>query len=185
MRQPRVNTDTPPVFLLLLQRQKAAGANRQSESPRTATCSCMWDCMMGAPTGIRNAKVFPEPVLAAPRTSCPARVLGSAARWMAVRRVYLAARRPSRVYLEMGRLSKFQMIPVPAGRLPPLARLEGMHAPWEAINSSFLACLLALSPYCLQQYPQAPEFWIPSHQPHLPLPVTACYHPGTPSSSSP
>ncbi len=34
----------------------------------------------GALTGIRNAKVLPEPVLAAPRTSWPASVLGRAAR---------------------------------------------------------------------------------------------------------
>ena len=63
---------------------------------------------------MRKAKVLPEPVFAAPSRSFPAKIWGSATLWMAVSLVYLAARRPSNVYLEMGRSSKFQMIPDPA-----------------------------------------------------------------------
>ena len=48
-------------------------------------------------TGIKNARVFPDPVLAAPRRSLPQRAGSMAARWTAVSRVKPASRRPSLV----------------------------------------------------------------------------------------
>ena len=56
-------------------------------------------------SGIANASVFPEPVLAAPNTSRPASRWGIAALWMAVMSVYAAALSPRRVRLERGKCS--------------------------------------------------------------------------------
>ena len=53
-------------------------------------------------TGIRNASVLPEPVLAAPRTSRPHSACGMAARWIAVRLTYLAFLRAALVFFESG-----------------------------------------------------------------------------------
>jgi len=53
-------------------------------------------------TGMMNESVLPEPVLAAPRTSLPARASGSAPRWISVISTHEAAPRPSSVRLEIG-----------------------------------------------------------------------------------
>jgi hypothetical protein len=52
--------------------------------------------------GIRNAKVFPLPVFAAPKRSLPARMCPIAALWMSFIVEYPAFARPSLVFAEMG-----------------------------------------------------------------------------------
>lgn len=52
-------------------------------------------------TRMRKARVFPEPVFAAPRTSRPESEWGSEARWMSLMTVYLEPN-PSFIFREMG-----------------------------------------------------------------------------------
>jgi hypothetical protein len=53
--------------------------------------------------GTKNAKVFPEPVLAAPRMSLPANACGIEADWMAVMLVYALNSSPWSVDCERGK----------------------------------------------------------------------------------
>lgn len=91
-----------PLLLLLLQVPPLGCGSLQA-------CSCGM-CRTLPPwplTGTRKASVLPDPVLAAPRTSLPARAWGMVARCTAVMLVYLAPFKAALVAALIGRSSNF------------------------------------------------------------------------------
>lgn len=65
-------------------------------------------------TGTRNARVFPLPVLAAPRISLPHSPRGRALRWMSVILIKLARFKPMRVFCDIGSSSNCCIESAPA-----------------------------------------------------------------------
>lgn len=72
-------------------------------------------------TGMMKAKVFPDPVFAAPRTSRPERVCGSEARWISLISVYLRLS-PSLVFCDIG--SCWKSLQPTYGENPPSAKRQ-------------------------------------------------------------
>lgn len=77
-------------------------------------------------TGIRNARVLPDPVLAAPRTSLPARACGSTALCTAVGWVNPAAASPALVFRDRGKPSNWRAPAQVAGSLVDGGSVRGL-----------------------------------------------------------
>lgn len=58
-------------------------------------------------TGMRNARVFPLPVLAAPKMSCPFNAKPMLCLWMSVRSTYSLSFSPFRVWVDNGKSENF------------------------------------------------------------------------------